>query len=167
MKRKMIVLFALSLGVSSLPKTSIAAQAVSSGNAATETEANQQKPSPPLRKSPLSPVQERERMNRYLNESGPSTEPWTKNADGIFDRWKADGKEATASVKFSSAKCFQRGCLVTATYSDFGKYQSGSQSLAESDVFQNWPGTKYRSPAEVLKDGTVNVMWVLFRPAEK
>jgi len=48
MKRKMIVLFALSLGVSSLPKTSIAAQAVSSGNAATETEANQQKPSPPL-----------------------------------------------------------------------------------------------------------------------
>jgi hypothetical protein len=115
----------------------------------------------------LSPTQERQRIMDYLGKSRSSGERWTSDAAKVFSRWHAEAVEAAAGTTFSRVECFEMGCTTTATYSDLRRYQVANQSLSDSDVFQNWPGPKYRSAPEVLTDGKVVVQWVLFRPDAK
>lgn len=117
-------------------------------------------------KPPLTPSEERARIHREFAGSGPSTALWTKAAGDVFTRWKGEAKAGDEKVQYSAPECFSEGCLVSATYPSMQRFLESSRSFSESAVFQDWPGIKYRSPPEILKDGKVAVTWGLFQPID-
>jgi hypothetical protein len=105
---------------------------------------------------------ERRQMTATLEASGPSDEPWTRDAAAVFTKWKKQGKGA-AGVTLSSVRCFRGGCLATATYDSAARAADVDKGLASSRGFQDWPGGRYRSP--VMKEGRKFVTdWILYRP---
>jgi len=108
-----------------------------------------------------SPEDERQAVVAKLEASGPSDEPWTRDAAAVFNKWKK-GK-GTTGVTLSSVRCFRDGCVATATYDSIGRANDLDKGLAASRGFQDWPGARYRSG--VVKDGKkVATDWILFRP---
>jgi len=153
------------LFLGSLSGLSMAACSNPDSTSATQAGKPARAPAADTLKPPLSPSKERERIHSVFAASGPSTELWTKNAPTVLSRLAGEAKDAAAAVQYSAPECFHAGCLVTATYPDMQRFLESSRSFSESAVFQDWPGTKYRSPPEIGKDGKVVATWGLFRPS--
>lgn len=146
-----------------LPGISMAACTRPDDTPATQTKKSSRAPTADTVNPPLSPTKERERIHSEFAASGRSNELWTKNAPTVFRSSTEEARVAGAAVQYSAMECFRAGCLVTATYPDMRHFLESSQSLSESAAFQDWPGTKYRSPPEIGKDGRVVATWGLFR----
>jgi len=115
------------------------------------------------RQVPLTAAESQQKTYQELKRSGPSAEPWTKEAAKVFAKeatTRGDSRQAT----FSETECYQQGCLARAVYSSLSHYSSSSQSFTDGQGFQDWLGPKYRSPPDIRPDGTVIVNWILFRP---
>ena len=116
---------------------------------------------------PVVPRDERARMQKAIEASGPTDAPWTQEASRVLERWKAQSPRESAGVRFSEARCFVDGCIVTATYSTSAAFSIVSQSIANSDLFLDWPGARYRSPIETLPSGQLVADWIFFRPESR
>jgi hypothetical protein len=121
----------------------------------------------PERSSPdqgIGPAAERAEVRQGVESSGPTSAPWTEKVPAVLQGWREKNPSESKAVEFSAARCFARGCIVTATYRDQAAFLAASESLAKSDLFLDWPGPRYRSGAEPASGGGVVADWVFFAP---
>lgn len=99
--------------------------------------------------------------NRRLEElqkSGDASGSWTSHAWSVISDWK---REAKQPVTFDGFRCFSLGCSARATYPSASAFSQANRDLEASTA---WTGARYHSGPIADEGGTVEAVWILYRP---
>jgi hypothetical protein len=108
----------------------------------------------------LSAEQERERQRERLRKSGPDTRNFLGVVRSTFRDWEG------ADIKLGPWYCYKAGCYVDAVHGSMSEVPTATHRLSATDSFNRWNSGKMRTGEVMRPDGSVEVTWVLFAPAD-
>ena len=104
---------------------------------------------------------ERDLYREKLRASGPSSEPWTTEAQQVFQQWRRlKRKKSAVAVECTATECYRQGCTMTIRYANDGGFDLDRDLLARTPAFRAWPGPKWRS-GPVKNGNRVEATWIL------
>jgi len=118
---------------------------------------------------PVPPKAVREILANALARTGPSTEPWTRDAASTYANLAAEIQQtlpALGTLQISPMTCYAAGCMASISYPATADVRALSQDLSTARAVLDWPGPKMMSPGEATADGKQESTWILFRPDE-
>jgi hypothetical protein len=108
----------------------------------------------------LSAEQERERQRERLRKSGPDTRNFLGIVRSTFRDWEG------TDIKLGPWYCYKAGCYVDAVHGSMSEVPTATHRLSATDSFNRWNSGKMRTGEVMRPDGSVEVTWVLFAPAD-
>ena len=97
-----------------------------------------------------------------LQGSGAPSGAWTSSAWQSLEKMKTSSSE---HVELSDFRCFGRGCSVKGTYGSIEGFNRAA-TRGDSDI-EAWQGPTFRSGPIKASSGSVDVVWILYRPLKK
>lgn len=116
-----------------------------------------------LRGAYPSPEARGEAVLAALTATGPSHEPWTKQARAALATWHAQVEADVLPVQAEPPRCFAAGCVARVTFPDGDSFQESFRRTADLRLGDGT--THMQLPPERRSSGEVVATWLVLRPA--
>jgi len=119
-----------------------------------------------IRRLDLSPTERHETIVRRLEESGASSEPWTRPAPEVFSTWEAS-LPLDPALRMGEARCFRAGCLLPVSYETAEAYEAAAEVFRSMHDPELPHGGRILLPPRTNEDGDVETGWLMLPPQPK
>ncbi len=120
-----------------------------------------------IRGEHASPLDKRRAMVAALAATGPSDEPWTREAGAIFESWRAALQgEAAGAARLGLPRCYHDGCAIEVTFASAGAYEAARRQFRLLGNKVKSLGGRVQTPPEELADAGFVVTWMFLRPGD-
>lgn len=116
-----------------------------------------------IRRLDLSPAERHETIIRRLEESGSSSEPWTRPAPEVFSTWGAS-LPTDLVPRIGESRCYRAGCLLPVSYETTEAYEAAAEVFRSMHDPELPHGGRILLPPRTNEDGGVETGWIMLPP---
>jgi len=119
-----------------------------------------------IRRLDLSPAERHETIIRRLEQSGYSSEPWTRPAPEVFSTWGAS-LPTDLAPRIGESRCFRAGCLQPVSYESADAYEAAAEVFRSMHDPELPHGGRILLPPRTNEHGGVETGWIMLPPHPK
>lgn len=120
----------------------------------------------PTEAAALAAAQEREQQVEAIRASGPDSSGLSRATHSLGAAWEKLARAGASEVNVGSWECHRAGCFVDVIHKSPEALEDLTSKILGSEAMTSWAGTKTRTAPIRLRDGSVQVTWILAEPSD-